>query len=165
MGNITIEKLTGDDSPLTYNVRNLQNLDIILETPALIYAIPESTDEDAIGMKVEGNTMLITISWTLVDDDTTLVDQKTGSNAILTADDQMEFLVNTFQSSSVEDDYRFKLFPNGSNNAFFTKKGILTKANINKSGNTPVTYTATVVFSVGNMSTAADNQEANQGSG
>jgi len=165
MGNITIEKLTGANSPLTYNVRNLQNLDIVLETPALIYAIPESTDENAIGMKVEGNTMLITISWTLVDDDTTLVDQKTGNNAILTADDQMSFLVDTFQSSSVEDDYRFRLFPNGSNTAFFEKKGILTKANVNKSGNTPVTYTATVVFAVGNMSTAADNQEANQGSG
>lgn len=164
MGNITIEKLTGSNSPLTYNVRNLQNLDVVLETPALIYAIPESTDEDAIGMKVEGNTMLITISWTLVDDDTTLVDQKTGNNAILTADDQMSFLVDTFQSSSVEDEYQIDLKDN-SGTTFFTKKGIITKANVNKSGNTPVTYTATVVFAVGNMSTAADNQEANQGSG
>ena len=159
MGNITIEKLTGKNSPLTYNVRNLQNLDILLETPALVYAIPESEAADAIGMKVEGNTMLITISWTLIDDDTTLVDQKTGGNSILTADDQMSFLMETFQSSSVSDNYRFRLFPNNSNTAFFTQTGILTKAGATKTASTPVTYSATVVFAVANMTTSADNQE------
>lgn len=161
MGNITIEKLTGKNSPLTYNVRNLQNLDIVLETPALVYAIPESEAADAIGMKVEGNTMLITISWTLIDDDTTLVDQKTGGNSILTADDQMSFLMETFQSSSVSDNYRFRLFPNNSNgnDAFFTQTGILTKAGATKNASTPVTYSATVVFAVANMTTSADNQE------
>ena len=159
MGNITIEKLTGKNSPLTYNVRNLQNLDILLETPALVYAIPESEAADAIGMKVEGNTMLITISWTLIDDDTTLVDQKTGGNSILTADDQMSFLMETFQSSSVSDNYRFRLFPNNSNTAFFTQTGILTKAGATKTASTPVTYNATVVFAVANMTTSADNQE------
>jgi len=159
MGNITIEKLTGKNSPLTYNVRNLQNLDIVLETPALVYAIPESEAADAIGMKVEGNTMLITISWTLIDDDTTLVDQKTGGNSILTADDQMSFLMETFQSSSVSDNYRFRLFPNNSNTAFFTQTGILTKAGATKTASTPVTYNATVVFAVANMTTSADNQE------
>ena len=165
MGNITIKKSSGKNSPLTYNVRNLQSLDILLETPALVYAIPETEAADAIGMKVEGNTMLITISWTLVDDDTTLVDQKTGAYSILTADEQMEFLMDTFQSSSVEDEYEFKLFPNNSNTAFFTQTGILTKANVSKSGSTPVTYNATVVFAVASMTAKADVQEADQGSG
>ena len=166
MGNITIEKLngkTGSEFPLTYNVRNLVSLDVLLETPALVYPIPESEAADAIGMKVEGNTMVITISWTLVDDDTTLVDQKTGGNSILTADDQMEFLMETFQSSSVSDNYRFRLFPNNSNTAFFEQTGILTKANVNKTSTTPVTYTATVVFAVANMTTAPENIEAAQG--
>ena len=52
MGNITIKKSSGKNSPLTYNVRNLQSLDILLETPALVYAIPETEAADAIGMKV-----------------------------------------------------------------------------------------------------------------
>lgn len=162
MGNITIEKLTGKNSPLTYNVRNLQNLDIVLETPALVYAIPESEAADAIGMKVEGNTMLITISWTLIDDDTTLVDQKTGGNSILTADDQMSFLMETFQSSSVSDNYRFRLFPNNSNTAFFTQTGILTKAGATKNASTPVTYSATVMFSTAEMIAEQENAQGSQ---
>jgi len=156
MGNITIKKISGkvtETLPLTFNIKNLVSLDILLETPALVYAIPESEAIDAIGMKVEGNTMLINISWTLVDSDATLVE---------TADEQMEFLMHTFQSASVSDNYEFKLFPNNSNgnDAFFTQTGILTKANVNKTGDRPVTYTATVVFAVANMTTAADNQEA-----
>ena len=163
MGNITIEKLTGkvtETLPLTFNIKNLVSLDILLETPALVYAIPESEAIDAIGMKVEGNTMLINISWTLVDNDATLVDQLTGSAAVETADEQMAFLMDTFQSASVSDNYRFRLFPNNSNTAFFEQTGILTKANVNKTGDRPVTYTATVVFAVANMTTAADAQEA-----
>ncbi len=165
MGNITIKKISGkvtETLPLTFNIKNLISLDILLETPALVYAIPESEAIDAIGMKVEGNTMLINISWTLVDSDATLVDQLTGDDAVETADEQMEFLMHTFQSASVSDNYEFKLFPNNSNgnDAFFTQTGILTKANVNKTGDRPVTYTATVVFAVANMTTAADNQEA-----
>ena len=165
MGNITIKKISGkvtETLPLTFNIKNLVALDVMLETPALVYAIPESEAIDAIGMKVEGNTMLINISWTLVDNDATLVDQLTGGAAVETADEQMAFLMDTFQSASVSDNYEFKLFPNNSNgnDAFFTRTGILTKASVNKTGNTPVTYVATVIFAVANMTTAADAQEA-----
>ena len=163
MGDITIEKLTGKDTetlPLTFHIKNLVSLDILLESPALVYAIPENEAEDAIGMKIEGNTMLINISWTLVDSDATLVDQLTGGVAVETADEQMEFLMNKFQSASVGDNYRFRLFPNNSSTAFFEQTGIIIKASANKTGDRPVTYTATVVFAVANMTTAADAQEA-----
>ena len=66
----------------TYRIKNLGSLDIAQDLPAMIYALPESTDDDAIGVKVDG---------------------------------------------------------------------IITKVNISKSGDAPVTYNATVVFSVATM--------------
>ena len=54
MGTIVLKKL--QPSPTrTLTINNLQSLDISVDMPAMIYTIPESTDESAIGMKIEGN--------------------------------------------------------------------------------------------------------------
>ena len=148
MGDILL-KMTSP-SALTYHVKNFSNLDIAQELPAMIYALPESTEEKAIGIKVEGNLSTITVSWTLVNEDSTVVDQLTGSNAVETADEQMGFLLDDFQPVGATAAYQIQLLPN-SGSAFFIKNGIITKLNITKSGDAPVTYMATVVFSVADM--------------
>lgn len=174
MGTIVLKKL--QPSPTrTLTINNLQSLDISVDMPAMVYTIPESTDESAIGMKIEGNQSTVNISWTLVDQDSTVVSELTGNDAVETADEQMIFLIgtgvqgstanqNSIQSSGVEYAYQLDLKDN-SGNTFFTKKGIITKVNVNKSGSTPVTYTATIMFSTADMTAAPDNQEADQGSG
>ena len=54
MGNIIIKKTT--PSPVkTFEIRNLIDLNMMLEVPVVVYAIPESSDDEAMGMKVEGN--------------------------------------------------------------------------------------------------------------
>ena len=179
MGTIILKKL--QPSPTrTLTINNLQSLDISIDMPAMIYAIPESTDEDAIGMKVEGNQSTVNISWTLVDQDSTVVSEMTGGDAVETADEQMVFLIgmgkvggdataaeilankNSMQSSGVEYSYQLDLKDN-SGTTFFTKKGIITKVNVSKSGSTPVTYNASIMFSTAEM--IAESQEADQGSG
>ncbi len=144
MGDIII-KMT---QPFTkiFHIRNLGSLDIAQDLPAMIYALPESNDQAAIGVKVEGNLTTINLSWTLVDEDSTVVD----GASITTADQQMNYLTDDFQPKGSEYTYQFQLLDNGGS-IFYTKNGILTKVNISKSGDTPVTYNATVVFSVATM--------------
>ena len=131
-------------------------------------------------MKVEGNQSTVNVSWTLVDEDSTVVSELTGNDAVETADEQMVFLIgmgkvggdataaeilankNSMQSSGVEYSYQLDLKDN-SGTTFFTKKGIITKVNVSKSGSTPVTYSATVMFSTAEM--IAEPIEADQGSG
>ena len=130
----------------TFHIKNLGSLDIAQDLPAMIYALPESSDDQAIGVKVEGNLTTINVSWTLVDEDATVVD----GASILTADQQMNFIMGDFQPQGSQYAYQLQLLDsNGS--SFFTKNGIITKVNISKSGGTPVTYDATVMFSVATM--------------
>lgn len=130
----------------TFHIKNLGSLDIAQDLPAMIYALPESSDDDAIGVKVEGNLTTINVSWTLVDEAATVVD----GASILTADQQMDYLTDDFQPKGTSYVYQFQLLDN-SGSSFFTKNGIITKLNISKSGDAPVTYNATVVFSVATM--------------
>jgi hypothetical protein len=160
MGTIVLKKITPTPTR-TLTIRNLQSLDISVDMPAMVYTIPESTDESAIGMKIEGNQSTVNISWTLVDEDSTVVSEMTGSNAVETADEQMIFLIgtgvqgstanqNSLQSSGVDYTYQLDLKDN-SGTTFFTKQGIITKVNVSKSGSTPVTYTAQIAFSTADM--------------
>jgi len=167
MGTIILKKVTPTPTR-TLTIRNLQSLDISVDMPAMVYQIPESTDEDAIGMKIEGNQSTVNISWTLVDEDSTVVSEMTGSDAVETADEQMVFLIgmgktggdatsaeitsnqNSLQSSGVDYTYQLDLKDN-SGTTFFTKQGIITKVNVSKSGSTPVTYSASIMFSTANM--------------
>jgi hypothetical protein len=166
MSDIILKK-TAPTPTRTLHIKNLGSLDITNDMPAALYSIPESTDESTIGIKIEGNQSQVNISWTLVDEDATVVDEMTGSDAVETADEQMVFLIgmgeagadapdngvankNSMQSSGVDYTYQLDLKDN-SGTTFFTKQGIITKVNVNKSGSTPVTYNATVMFSTADM--------------
>jgi hypothetical protein len=160
MGNIIIKKTT--PSPVkTLEIRNLLDLQMMLEVPVVVYAIPESSDDEAMGMKVEGNKSSFEISWTLVDDDTSVVQE---DSTIKTADQQMVFLLNEFQPDSIKHAYELKLMPTTGSTPFFTRTGIIQKINISKSGDTPVTYTANITFATATMLSDADNQEVNNAS-
>jgi|TARA_R110000851_G_scaffold126224_2_gene257514 hypothetical protein len=144
MGDIII-KMTQPNTK-TYRIKNLGSLDIMQDLPAMIYALPESNDQAAIGIKVEGNLTTINVSWTLVDEAATVVD----GASILTADQQMNFLMDDFQPLGSTFAYQLQLLDNNGS-VFFTKNGIITKLNVSKSGSTPVTYNASVLFSVATM--------------
>ena len=144
MGDIII-KMTSPSVKI-FHIKNLSQLDINMDVPTMIYALPEGVADSAIGVKVEGNLTTISVSWTLVNEDATVVD----GASVLTADQQMYYLMNDFQPQGSEYSMQLQLLDsNGS--SFFTKNGLITKINISKSGDTPVTYNATVMFSVATM--------------
>ena len=149
MGDIIIKMIQPESK--IFHIKNLGSLDIVQDLPAMIYALPESSDDDAIGVKVEGNLTTINVTWTLVDEDSTVVD----GASILTADQQMSFLLNDFQPKGASYAYQLQLL-DGSGNSFFTKSGIITKCNILKSGDTPVTYQANVLFSIADMTASVE---------
>lgn len=166
MGDIILKKtdpttlLGVSHAPYTYHIRNLGDLTIDLGMPTTVFSLPEEKDTAAIGMKVEGNTSQINLSWTLVNESSTVVDELTGGDAVETADEQMAFLMDTFQSSGIEHAYELKLMPNSGSTPFFTRTGALTKIAVTKSGDSPVTYNASVTFAVADM-VASTNIENN----
>ena len=104
-----ILKRTSPTPTRTLRIRNFDQIDAQLDCPVMVYSIPESADTEAIGMKVEGNMSTMNLSWTLVDQTTTVVDELTGGDSILTADEQMAFLINDFQPISIENAFEIKL--------------------------------------------------------
>jgi len=165
-----ILKRTSPSPTRTLRIRNFDQIDVQLDTPVMVYSIPESPDIDAIGMKVEGNTSTINLSWILADQTVTVVDELTGSDSILTADDQMAFLINHtsasqegFQPISIENAYELKLLKSDNSTVFFSRTGVISKLTVSKAGDTPVTWTANVQFSCASMLAADDNIETNNG--
>jgi hypothetical protein len=175
MGDIILKKLS--PAPVyTYHIRNLIDLSIDLEVPVIIYQIPTSPDDDAIGIKVDGNKSVVNISWTLVDEGTTVVDGLTIASTIKTADEQMAFLLTAdkttgkgeynaetnvlleegMQPTGIDFSYELKLMPNTGSTPFFKKEGIITRINVSKSGDTPVTYRATITFATADMQEAIE---------
>ena len=156
-----ILKRTSPTPTRTLRIRNFDQIDAKLDCPVMVYSIPESADTDAIGMKVEGNLSTINLSWTLVDQTTTVVDELTGSDSILTADEQMAFLINDFQPISIENAFEIKLLKSDNSTVFFTRTGVVSKISVSKGGDTPVTWVANLQFSCASMLAADDDIETN----
>jgi hypothetical protein len=176
MGDIIIKKLT--PTPIyTYHIKNLVDLNIDLDVPTMVYEIPTSPDDEAIGIKVDGNKSTVNVSWTLVDEDSSVVDELTPINGtITTADEQMAFLLTAdkfndsgtqlaegMQPTGIDFSYELKLMPNSGSTPFFKKTGIINRISVSKSGDTPVTYTATITFATATMTAEQDNSEVNSG--
>ena len=166
-----ILKRTSPSPTRTLRIRNFDSLDIQLDSPVMIYALPETPDHGALGMKVEGNMSTVNLSWTLVDQTTTVIDELTGGSSILTADEQMAFLINHtasgqegFQPISIENAYEIKLLKSDNSTVFFTRTGIISKISVSKGGDTPITWVANIQFSTAEMVAAAEAPpETNQG--
>ena len=170
MSDILITK-TSPSPTRTLRIRNFDSLDIQLDSPVMIYALPETPDDGALGMKVEGNMSTVNLSWTLVDQTTSVIDELTGGSSILTADEQMEYLlrggegVDGFQPFSIENAYTVKLLKSDNSTVFFTRTGIISKISVSKGRDTPITWVANIQFSTGEMvaQETADLPETNQG--
>lgn len=59
----------------TTEIRNLKDVTVDVNTPIERYALPESSDVDAIAIKVLGNVSTINIQWTIIEEPTNIVRQ------------------------------------------------------------------------------------------
>ena len=154
-----------------YLIKNLGNLSITLGTPATAMPLPLYGDAQNILTKAEGNTMRISVSWVIHDDDSDVVLPNNyndsgsvvgggttpfgfGSDTTLRlADNQVKFLINNqtssstfsgFQSTYIEDKYQIILGDIG-----ISRVGLIESIEITKAGTSPVTWNATLNFVAG----------------
>ncbi len=120
-------------------------------------ALPQAVlgDAENVLVKAEGNTMRFVVTWTLHDDDTSVVTSDGGTidnskygASVSTADEQARFLTEEFQSKGVE--YRYQIIIG---NSAISRYGLLEKLSLAKSGTTPVTWRATIQFVAGDVVT------------
>jgi len=123
-------------------------------------------------VKAEGNTMRITITWVLHDDDTSVVTvpnndttfvvgSTTTSGFVIssskyggsvdTADEQARFMTEEMQLKGVE--YQYQLIIG---DTAISRGGLIEKISLQKSGSTPVTWKATLQFIVGDVVTISN---------
>ena len=154
MGDIIIKKIfpTSIDgvshAPYTLHIRNLDSLSIELDSPINVLPLPEDKDTDAIGMKIVGNSTIVNVSWIIADEPSDVVEEVSGT---ATADEQMAFILDDFQSFGIDHIYELKLMPNTGSTPFYFRTGAISKIIVTKSGSTPVTYNATITFMIANM--------------
>ncbi len=162
---------------MTYRSNNFESLNWNLNTPVQIIALPqaEGGDEDAFTIKVEGNITTINVSWTIIDEAATVVDEFTGMGGqpavVQTAAEQICFLTGAFQNKTIEYCYDFYLGEEGAccdaNNCIsppltraqactaFGASSMLKKrvkvqgVTFTKSKQTPVTYIANMTMAIG----------------
>jgi hypothetical protein len=155
-----------------YYIKNIQSLAIQLASPATSMALPLAGDASNILTKAEGNTLRVTISWVIHDETTNVVEANNlndegatvgggttpfgfGSDTgVVLADNQVKFLLNNqkeinpsqsgIQSTYIEDKYQIVI-----GNIGFSRVGLIESVEVNKSGDTPITWNASLNFVAG----------------
>jgi len=123
-------------------------------------------------VKAEGNTMRITVTWVLHDDDTSVVTVPNNDTTFVvgttttsgfvissskyggsvdTADEQARFMTEEMQLKGVE--YQYQLIIG---DTAISRGGLIEKISLQKSGSTPVTWKATLQFIVGDVVTISN---------
>ena len=124
----------------------------------------EAPSDSAIITKAEGNTEKITFSWTIKEEDTSPVFNYAGTEitsftrnddssswSTLTSNGQMVFFLEVFEKvgMSTDDKHRFVIGDDTNNKNVVSKYGVINRITMQKSSTDPVTWNASIEFSVG----------------
>jgi len=163
-----------------YFINNFTGIDYTLDTTTDAMPLPQANDEGNILTKTQGNSMRISISWVMHDEDETVVltnnvvddqwtvsigadledlvetngNRKYPNGTVKTPDEQARFLLEDFQNSGVE--FRYAIVVGDTK---INKQGVIERVSIKKTGSTPVTYQASLTFLVGNVVTVTGEQD------
>lgn len=166
-------------------IRNYSSIGISLQSPATAMPLPLAGDASNILTKAEGNTLRVSVTWTIHDEDTVVVQTNqydtdgsnddegirgtvikglggSSGNEVKTADDQIKFLLNNqrkdnptfsgFQSTFIEDKYQMIIGDIG-----FSRIGLIESVDVQKQGNAPITWQATLNFVAGAVVASGDD--------
>lgn len=138
-------------SVFTYRIKNRQSFRRHLDMPTIVIDMPERPKEDAEIIKLAGNILKFTVAF-ILDDYTgkvaTLVDELTGGSAILTPQQQIDFLHNTFENKSIL--HKYNISVEGASPAF-SYDGIVDSIDIEQSEETADKERCIISFSVGKV--------------
>lgn len=158
----------------SYYIKNIQSLEIQLNMPVSSTPMPMDHDGSNVLTKADGNTMRISVSWIIHDDDGVVVAPNVyntaGSNvgggtaisgygsdsSIKLADNQVKFLTipnssatSGFQITDISDIYQILI-----GNVGVSRLGLIENLSVSKSSSTPITWTASLTFISGDVVTA-----------
>lgn len=153
MADIIVKML--NPSVYTFHIKNRETFNVDLDMPVAVIDMPENSKAKAVATKLTGNVMKITVIFLLKDytgDVPTLVDELTGGSAILTIDQQINFLLNTFENRGL--DYRYRLSISDTNPPF-SYDGVVDKISIDQSEETAHNYRCTITFTVADVITVS----------
>lgn len=155
-------KDTSDDATveqLGYTIKNFESFNISLRTPISPMPLPEEKSDENVLVKMEGNTQVINLTWTLVASATDLSfgNQSDTNTLIQTVPQQLTYLSDAMEGSSLQE--KFKLQINysevaGEKDLIFY--GFVTDMSFSQTSTAPVTFTAQLSFIVGNVITTLD---------
>jgi hypothetical protein len=123
-------------------ITNFSSLDFELKVPVGDFPIPELRDTCNILVKAEGNSLNITLSFTMKDEGSTSIFTPASchsTQSITTVQEQLDFWINTFQPNSMEDAYLLTV--DG-----ITRAGTVKSVSISKSASSPVLYDVRIQF-------------------
>ena len=172
-GVIEIRGLNPQFNRFRFFINNFTSIEYNLDQVTDAMPLPQANDELNVLTKTAGNSMRISVSWIIADEDDTVVlgnsvldDALSGSTPaqisdlveadevtqkyldgkVNSADDQVRFLLEDFQNAGVE--FRYAIILGDTN---IDKQGVIERMQIRKTGATPVTYQASITFLVGDV--------------
>ena len=172
-GVVEIRGLNPQYNRFRFFINNFNSIEYNLDTVVDAMPLPQANDELNVLTKTSGNTLRISISWTLVDEDETVVlgnsvldDALSGSTpanisdlkeadettqkyldgTVNTADEQARFLLEDFQNAGIE--FRYAIIVGDTK---LDKQGVIERIQMRKTGQAPVTYQASLTFLVGDV--------------
>jgi len=172
-----------------YLIRNISNIDMILTEAVVATPLPESNDTLNVLTKADGNSIRITVSWVIHDENTDVVlannynldgsagtgttpvpfSQFSSDTGFRKADHQVRFLLEPngllsgasgIQVTGLTDVYQIII-----GNTGFSRQGLIENIQITKAGTAPVTWNATMSFVCGNVITGGGSGNTSEGQG
>ena len=174
-GVVEVRGLNPQYNRFRFFINNFTSIEYNLDTVVDAMPLPQANDELNVLTKTSGNTLRITVSWIITDEDDTVVlgnsvlDDALGGNTpaqiadlkeadlttqkyldgtVNTADEQARFLTEDFQSLGVEYQYKIIFGATG-----IERLGSIERISLNKTGSTPVTWKASLTFIAGDVVT------------
>ncbi len=142
-------------------IKTRDSFSIDLDTPVIAEDMPESDKTKNTLTKVMGNSMTISISWVLSDYTgsgiTSLVQDGNGNQilGILTPQQTVDFLLNTFENKSITSMYKLAL--DSTVTPTFGYPGVITKLQITQQSGDADKWKCILNFQVGNVVTVVSS--------
>ena len=164
MGRISLIKFNPNQTEkYRYVLNNFKSLSYDISTPATPAPMPEENSAQNILVKIEGNSSVLKISWTIKNEtENQEVRKNNGINfesgyVSKTIKEQLYFFQEEFVPVSIEDSYKLVIDFNpptdkkvDSDDSLIIK-GTISKAHFNMTGSAPATFNASVDFLQGNV--------------
>jgi len=172
-GVVEVRGLNPQYNRFRFFINNFTSIEYNLDTVVDAMPLPPANDELNVLTKTSANTLRITVSWIITDEDDTVVlgnsvlddalsgntpaqisdlkeadltTQKYLDGTVNSADEQARFLLEDFQNAGIE--FRYAIIVGDTK---LDKQGVIERIQMRKTGQAPVTYQASLTFLVGDV--------------